>query len=167
MVLSNNPGKKIKLNNPNHLFGVIQPTLLFHSNKSIQALFRTREGKIAQSWSFNEGKNWTNLELTKLPNNNSGIDAVTLKDGKFLLVSNPTDIPKGRWGGPRTLLTVSVSNDGTTWRQVITLENEPGEYSYPAIIQSLDGLVHVTYTWNRLRIKHVVLDPSLFFSMNP
>ena len=40
------------------------------------------------------------------------------------------------------------------------LESEPGEYSYPAVIQGADGLVHITYTWRRRRIKHVVIDPA-------
>ena len=44
------------------------------------------------------------------------------------------------------------------WSSV--LEDEPGEYSYPAVIQTSDGRVHVTYTWKRQRIKHVVLDPA-------
>jgi predicted neuraminidase len=42
----------------------------------------------------------------------------------------------------------------------VTLEDEPGEYSYPAVIQATDGRVHVTYTWRRERIVHVVLDPA-------
>ena len=40
------------------------------------------------------------------------------------------------------------------------LESEPGEYSYPAVIQTSDGLVHVAYTWKRQRIKHVVINPA-------
>ena len=55
----------------------------------------------------------------------------------------------------------AVSRDGTTWSAALVLENEPGgEFSYPAVIQAADGLVHITYTWKRQRIRHVVLDPA-------
>ena len=60
----------------------------------------------------------------------------------------------------RTPLNVAVSRDGKTWEAALVLEREPGEYSYPAVIQSLDGLLHVTYTWKRERIKHVTFDPA-------
>jgi len=53
-----------------------------------------------------------------------------------------------------------VSRDGRTWKPSLVLESDPGEYSYPAVIQGADGLVHITYTWKRQRIKHVVVDPK-------
>ena len=86
-------------------------------------------------------------------NPSSGTDAVTLKDGRHLLIYNP--VPKGR-----TPLVIAVSRDGRDWKPVVTLEDEPGEYSYPAIIQTADGRVHATYTWKRERVKHVVIDPA-------
>ena len=57
-------------------------------------------------------------------------------------------------------LNVALSRDGRTWEAAAVLEQGPGEFSYPAVIQAADGLVHVTYTWKRERIKHVVLDPA-------
>ena len=66
----------------------------------------------------------------------------------------------GQWGGKRTPLNVAWSADGKSWNPWLVLENTPGEFSYPAIIQSRDGLVHITYTWNRKKIKHVVVDPQ-------
>ena len=93
------------------------------------------------------------MSATVLPNPSAGIDTVRLAGGRFLLVYNPTARGRSR-------LEVAVSNDGQTWRPGVILENAPGEYSYPAIIQSRNGLVHITYTWKRQRIKHVVLDPS-------
>ena len=93
------------------------------------------------------------MTLTDLPNPNSGTDAVTLADGRQLLVYNPTT--KGR-----TPLAVAISVDGKAWKDALTLEDQPGEYSYPAVIQAADGKVHVTYTWKRTRIRHVVIDPK-------
>jgi alpha-L-rhamnosidase len=63
--------------------------------------------------------------------------------------------------GPRTPLNVAISNDGKKWYAVAVLEDSPvSQYSYPSIIQTKDGLVHIVYTWRRERIKHVVIDPS-------
>ena len=78
---------------------------------------------------------------------------MTLRDGRHLIVYNHTD--RGR-----SPLNVAVSLDGKTWEAALVLESEPGEYSYPAVIQTSDGLVHITYTWQRQRIKHVVDRPG-------
>ena len=99
-------------------------------------------------------KTWSELKPLDLPNPNSGIDAVTLKDGRHLLVYNHT-------ATSRSPINVAVSDDGQAWSAAAVLENTPGEYSYPAVIQSSDGLVHITYTWQRKRVKHVVVDPML------
>jgi predicted neuraminidase len=131
----------------------IQPSILTHPGGKLQILCRTRQGKIAESWSDDLGKSWSPMTLTALPNPNSGTDALTLADGRQLLVSNP--IAKGR-----TPLAVATSVDGKAWRTALTLEDQAGEYSYPAAIQATDGRVHVTYTWKRSRIKHVIINPD-------
>ena len=98
-----------------------------------------------------------------VPNPNSGTDAVTLADGRQLLVYNHSSPPPERpTKGPRYPLDVAVSSDGITWRRVLTLETEPctSGYAYPAVIQAPGGHVHITYTWDRTRIKHVMLDPK-------
>ena len=87
------------------------------------------------------------------PMSTMGIDAVTLRDGRHLVVYNHTTTG-------RSPLNVSVSRDGKTWDAALVLEREPREYSYPAVIQSSDGLVQITYTWKRQRIKHVTIDPA-------
>lgn len=141
--------------------GAIQPSVLFHPNGQLQALCRSQKsGFILESWSKDGGKTWSPLQKTTLPNPNSGIDAVTLKDGRQVLVYNPVSPTPGKSSGPRTPLAVAISDDGKTWKTLAFLENEPGEYSYPAVIQTADGLVHVTYTWKRQRIRYVVLDPK-------
>ena len=141
-------------------FNAIQPTFLQHADGSLQVLCRTKEGVVASSSSNDEGSTWTKLEATSLPNPNSGIEAVTLKDGRHLLVYNPLDSGNTGWG-KRSILSLAISDDGKDWRRLADLEKEQsGEFSYPAIIQSEDGLVHVTYTWKRTRVKHVVIDPA-------
>lgn len=131
----------------------IQPALLRHRDGRLQALCRTRKGPIAETWSADDGRTWSRPVSTALPNPNSGLDAVTLADGRHLLLYNHTS--RGR-----SPLNLAISDDGRTWKSVATLETGKGEFSYPAIIQSADGLVHLTYTWKRERVKHVVVDPA-------
>lgn len=141
--------------------GAIQPSVLFHPGGKLQALCRSQKsGFVWETWSTDGGKTWSPLAKTTLPNPNSGTDAVTLTDGRQVLVYNPVSPEPGKWGGPRTPLDVAISDDGKTWKSLARLENEPGEYSYPAVIQTADGLIHITYTWKRQRIRHVVIDPK-------
>jgi len=140
------------LNDPSE-FGAIQPTILVHSKTRLQILCRSRQGVVTEAWSDDAGQTWSPMTATSLPNPSAGIDALRLRDGRFLLVYNPS-------AQGRDQLEIAVSSDGKKWRQAVVLENAPGEYSYPAMIQSRDGLVHVTYTWRRERIKHVAVDPG-------
>jgi predicted neuraminidase len=131
----------------------IQPTIL-RQGKTLSILCRPRSVRtILRAESADEGRTWSSLESTGLPNPGSGIDAVTLQSGRHLLVYNHT-------ATGRSPLNLAASSDGKTWQAAALLENEAGEYSYPAIIQTADGLVHITYTWKRQRVKHVVVDPA-------
>lgn len=134
-------------------FGAIQPTLLLHAGGNIQALCRSQQGRVTETWSSDGGKTWSKMTATTLPNPSAGVDGVTLRDGRHLLVYNPTL-------RSRSPLTIALTTDGKTWKHALTLENEPGEYSYPAMIQTDDGKVHVTHTWKRTKIKHTVIDPA-------
>jgi alpha-L-rhamnosidase len=134
-------------------FSAIQPTIL-RFGKQLQILCRSKQGKIYESWSDDEGKHWSPLAPSSLPNPGSGIDAVTLPDGRALLVYNH------RSDGERFPLNVAVSADGKKWQAALTLETMPGEFSYPAVIATADGKAHISYTWNRKKIKHVVIDPA-------
>ena len=135
--------------------GAIQPTILKHPGGKLQLLCRSTVSKILTAWSDDNGRTWSSLEPIALPNNNSGIDAVTLKDGRHILIYN--HLVKGRH-----TINAAISADGKVWKAAALLENgKPGsEFSYPAVIQTSDGLVHITYTWNRKQIKHVVIDPA-------
>ena len=142
--------------------GAIQPTMLRHADGRIQALLRNRDGggQILSTTSSDNGQTWTDFESTSLPNPNSGIDGVTLQDGRHLLIYNHTKRfgtePRGR-----EMVNIGLSSDGITWQAAALLDNEPkSEFSYPAVIQSDDGMVHVTYTWKRRLIRYVKVDPS-------
>lgn len=134
----------------------IQPSVLFHKGGKMQIVCRSKESRILSSWSADRGMTWSRLSPLNLPNPNSGIDAVTLADGRQLLVYN--HLQSGR-----NMLNVAVSEDGINWKAAALLESEAREteFSYPAVIQAGDGMIHVTYTWNRKLIKHVVIDPGL------
>ena len=141
----------------------IQPSILQYADGRLQILCRSRNTTINESWSHDGGKTWSEMKASELPNNNSGTDAVTLKDGRQLLVYNHL-LPDASWvngKGPRTPLNVSISKDGKRWYAALVLENSPiSQYSYPSVIQTKDGLVHIVYTWRREKIKYVVVDPS-------
>ncbi len=135
--------------------GAIQPTVIIHRGGKIQMLCRSTSAKILTSESIDNGYSWSELAQTELPNPNSGIDAVTLKDGRHLLVYN-------HLSNGRNILNAAISDDGSTWKAAVMLENEMEgtEFSYPAVIQTEDGMVHITYTWKRMLIKHVIIDPG-------
>ena len=142
--------------------GAIQPSILFHPHGRLQVIGRTRQDKIFEIWSDDDGKSWGRMTLTDLPNPNSGTDAVTLHDGRQLLVYNH-NIRTGSNNKGRSPLNIAVSKDGKTWQAALVLEDAPDApngFAYPAVIQTRDGLVHITYTWERQRIKHVVINPA-------
>jgi predicted neuraminidase len=147
--------------NDGHEIQAIQPSILFHPGNRLQALGRTQQGRLFEIWSEDGGLSWGQMRLMDLPNNNSGTDAVTLRDGRQLLVYNHAGNRDGQSKGERSPLNVALSRDGKTWEAALVLENAPKqEFSYPAVIQTRDGLVHITYTHRRLNIRHVVIDPA-------
>jgi predicted neuraminidase len=168
-------------------FDAIQPTILFPARDRIEALCRTKQGVIAMTWSSDGGRSWTPLAATTLPNPNSGIDALTLADGRLLVAYNHSaHLPNFAGHGNRYPLDLAISRDGLAWTHALTVQDEPQAptpanppaidlstptlaqkleiwggkgFSYPAVIQTSDGFVHVTYTVDRRVIKHVVIDP--------
>jgi predicted neuraminidase len=148
--------KSSPINVDGQLFGIIQPALFFTKQGTVKLLARSHQiGSICSAESHDAGKTWEAAQPISLPNPNSAIDAINLTDGRILLVYNHSQ-------EHRCPLNVALSNDdGQTWEMTLTLEKLPGEYSYPSTLQAKDGKIHITYTWNRTRIKHVVLDPKL------
>ncbi len=140
---------------------VIQPAILNFGKGQMLLLSRNKRlslflfQSIMESRSSDDGMTWSTMSPSHLPNPNSGIDATVLQDGRAMLVFNPSRIR-------RTPLDIAVSTDqGRVWIDSLRLENGLGEYSYPSITQTMDGLIHIVYSWKRSKIKHVVIDPKL------
>jgi predicted neuraminidase len=130
--------------------GIIQPSVVQLEEQHLRfyARSRTRSARIAVADSFDNGKTWTQAHFSNLPNPNSGIDAVRLKDGRIVLVFNNSY-------NKRTPLNLAVSADGEHFRIFRTLEDGPGQYSYPAIVQAANGDLLITYSWRRETIKFI------------
>lgn len=154
---------------------LVQPAVVRLGDRTLMAYMRSQENYIYVSYSRDDGKSWSRPEPTALPNNNSGIDMVRLRSGSLVLTSNPTHLsnapdhldpglPYGTMAGfdtwgPRTPLRVALSTDeGKTWTHGMDLEDGPGVFCYPSVIQAADGSIHIVYTHQRTAIRHVQLD---------
>ncbi|MBN1867321.1 exo-alpha-sialidase [Candidatus Sumerlaeota bacterium] len=140
-------------------FRAIQPAILVHPDGRLQALCRTKQDCIAEVWSEDEGRTWGPMRAIALPNPDAGFDAVSLSDERYFLIYNHT-VRGGDFPQAREMLNVAVSDDGRDWKAAFVLEKGEGQFSYPAAIQTSDGMVHTTYTYHRRTIKHAVIDPS-------
>lgn len=128
--------------------GIIQPTLWESAPGQVHMMLRSTRSQIYRSDSVDAGKTWSQAYPISLPHNNSGIDVTKLDNGDLVLAYNPVAGKKG----PRTPLILSISKDnGIKWEDILILENEEGQYSYPAII-SKGSKLFVSYTWKRERI---------------
>lgn len=136
------------------VLGNLQPTLIEKENGDILALLRPRGLKrILFSLSIDKGKTWSPAKETRLKNPGSGIDMIKTVTGNILLVYNDLSLLRYR-------LSIILSDDeGKTWKNKKRLEyNPPGGFSYPAIIQDREGLIHITYTYKRKCIKHIIIN---------
>ena len=139
--------------------GGSQPAVVQRPDGSLLALLRQSQF-IRQIESRDGGQTWTQAVPTPLKNPDSGITMTRLANGHLLLVYNDSQTS-------RTPLSIVRSVDeGQTWEKPLHLESNPGEYSYPCIIQSADGKIHVTYTFRRYAIKHVELNEDWLVHMN-
>lgn len=153
--------RKVFLPDAGKVIEAIQPSILDHKKGKLQLIARSRNRALITAHSEDNGETWSPLMKMDLPNNNSGTDALTIKDGRDVLVYNHVLPPGNLAKGARTPLNVAVSKDGKLWNAALILEDSPvSQYSYPAVIQTADGLLHFVYTWRREKIRHVVVDPS-------
>jgi len=162
--------------------GRVQMSIVETAPGELLAYFRSRDAdRIYESRSADFGRTWTSPVRTGLPNNNSAVHLLRLANGNLALVFNDASaerdqirwVPSGDGQGlrrkaVRTPLTLALSKDGGAtwpyWRNVQMqdeeyLENQLG-YSYPTLLQTGDGMLHVAYSYLRKTIKHLVVDPA-------
>lgn len=145
--------------NQQHPIDCIQPSILKLKDGRLQVLMRTHNARLATSFSSDGGDTWTPVTLSEVENNQSGTDALTLKDGRHVLIYNNFETLPMTKKGPRTPVSIALSDDGEHWQHVLTLEDSPiDQYSYPAIIQGKDGKLHCVYTWRRQRVAYKEID---------
>ena len=145
--------------NQQHPIDCIQPSILKLKDGRLQVLMRTHNARLATSFSSDNGDTWTPVTLSEVENNQSGTDAVTLKDGRHALIYNNFETLPLTKKGVRTPISIALSDDGEHWHHTLTLEDSPiDQYSYPAIIQGRDGTLHCVYTWRRQRISYKQID---------
>lgn len=136
--------------------GIIQPSLWQDQTGAVHMLLRSTSSAIFRSDSSDNGRTWCTAYATGLPNNNSGLDLVKLPGEELILVCNPTENLPNYHKGPRTPLSVLYSGDnGETWTELLTLEDGPGGFAYPAVICNERNEFLITYTWKRERIVFV------------
>ena len=131
--------------------GIIQPSVVNMGGAHLRLYARAtaKTGRVCVADSSDSGLTWTQARPIEVPNPNSGIDAVALHDGRIVLIYNHTRVG-------RSPLNVAVSRDGETFTPFLTLEDTPGgEFSYPNIIQTEEGDLHISYTWQRRNICYV------------
>lgn len=120
--------------------GCIQPTIVQRQNGSLLMFLRTRDSYVFKSESFDNGRTWTPAAQTAFLNSNSGIEMIKLRSGAIVMAFN--NVSSGR-----TPMSVIMStDDGRTWLPQKDIETASGEYSYPTMIQSMDGNIHLIYS---------------------
>ncbi|MHA1370555.1 MAG: exo-alpha-sialidase, partial [Promethearchaeota archaeon] len=139
----------------NDIGGIIQPSIVQLDDGSLLCLNRSRTGWIVEMRSYDNGNTWTQPRNTKVPNPQCNVCVIRRRPtekskGDLLLVYNPT-----HWGRYPLSIAQSVDN-GVNWTCLFDLRDEMGELSYPCMVETPDGLVHVTYTLHRLTIAHDV-----------
>ena len=158
MAITRDGGETWTFSRPVPGLGVLQPSVVQMPDGRLIAFFRdgTSAHRIQRSESTDGGMNWSPITATTLPNPGGGVEAIALASGDLLMIYNDKE------SSPRDRLAVSISQDrGLTWTWTRHLENTPGErFDYPSIVQSRDGSLHATYSYNLKTVKHVTFNEA-------
>ncbi len=129
-----------------------QPTLVEREDGALFVMMR-HSPRSLESVSMDGGATWEPVARSELKNPGAGIAMTKLRSGMVVLVFNDTEQE------PRSPLSAALSlTEGRTWEKPVQLESNPGEYSYPCVVQTADDRIHITYTFRRFAIKHVEIN---------
>lgn len=131
--------------------GWLQPAVAALSPRTALALLRSASRStpfIGVNRSSDGGATWVMQRALDIPNPDASVALLRLCDGTLLLAANPTR------GGRGTLQLFTSSDESATWVPSRVIEQEEGgEFSYPCLAESADGMIHLTYTWQRQGIR--------------
>ena len=150
MMISDDNGKNWRLADPiSTPEGNIHACLVPLASGNLLAYLRngSKGGVIWRTESSDGGDTWRDPEPTSLPNPNAGIDLIKLQSGKLLLAYNHSD-------QRRTPLCLAWANEDEQWSAPIKLEDTPGEFSYPTLLQTRYDYIHLVYTHQREHIHY-------------
>jgi predicted neuraminidase len=135
----------------------IQPSIIARAPRRAAAFFRScsEEKAVGMATTRDAGTTWSEPRRLGLPNPDAAVNALPLSGGRILLAFNEST--RGRWN-----MQLALSSDGgATWQRVARIEEDKGaEFSYPYMIRDSHGHIHLTYTWHRKRIRHVVFNEA-------
>jgi len=148
IAISDDQGKTWKQSKPIVGYGNIQPSIVQKKDGSLVAFMRDNgdaPGRILKSFSTDNGYTWSPAKKSDIINPGTSVEVVKLKNGDWVMVYN--DLENGRYS-----MAISLSDDeGKTWKWTRNLEKDDtkkGSFSYPSVIQTKDGLIHVSYTYH-------------------
>ncbi len=156
MLISDDDGRSWRLTDPlTTPHGNIHPCVVELSDGRLLAYLRTggEGGVIWRTESHDRGDTWAQPAQTAIPNPNSGIDLLRLQSGRLLLAFNNSD-------RQRTPLCVALGGEDENWQWIRVLEDGEGEFSYPTLLQTDDGDIHMVYTYRRAHIHYARFDET-------
>lgn len=135
------------------LFPNIQPAVVRLTDSSLLSVMRGG----AKTWlwasrSYDHGRTWTTPVNSGFPNDNSSTALLRLHNGDLVMAYNEPH----QSGHP--LYAGLSADEGRTWLPLRTLTTGPGKYSYPALAEGPDGLIHLLYSDDRKRIGHIEMN---------
>lgn len=163
MALSDDGGETWRASLPIVGLGPVQPSVVRRRDGELVAWMRdagNAPARVQRASSSDEGESWSIATDSGLPNPGSSLEVITLRDGRWALVSNDTE------NGRHRLSLALSSDEGETWTEARALESAPpgsASYSYPSLIQTGDGRLHLTYSYagpDGESIRHASLDAA-------